>query len=240
MSPYEIAKELGYGKDGWSNIYSYCREYNITEFDFSPNAHVKKRKIDGEIASIVHGTLLGDGSLTYKGSLTVAHGEKQLDYLQWKQRKLDWLCFDSVSKKQAAEGGVYSQLPTYTIRTHVHPYLKILRRDSWVDGVKRVSPFISSPVFDELALAVWYFDDGSLNKHSGVVTIATNGFCLEDVVLLREFLMDRFGIESKLEPRRKGTHSLRVNKSKTSKFFELITSRIKDIPPSMEHKIPCQ
>lgn len=240
MTPYEIAKELGYGKHGWSNIYAYCREYGITDFDFSPNAEIKKWKIDGDIASIIHGTMLGDGSVNAKGSLSMTHGEKQLEYLKWKQEMLGWLPFQEISRRESSDVGVFSKLPTYTVRTHSHPYLKRLRKQCWDNGLKRVSPIIDSPFFNELSLAIWYFDDGSLNRNSGVVTFATNGFCLEDVHLLQTTMSDRFGIESKIEPRRTSTFAIRVNKSKTQKLFEVMMSRLPIAPPSMEYKYPCQ
>jgi hypothetical protein len=106
--------------------------------------------------------------------------------------------------------------------------------------MKRVSPIINSPFFDELSLAVWYFDDGSLNRSSGVVTFATNGFCLEDVLLLQNMMSERFGIESKIEPRRTSTFAIRVNRSKTKIFFKTLMSRLPVAPPSMEYKYPCQ
>lgn len=240
MTPSEVAKELGYGNLGWSNIYAYCREYGITGFDFSPNAGIKKRKIDGDIASIIHGTMLGDGSINAKGSLSMTHGEKQFGYLKWKYEKLDWLPLQEISRREPSDTGVFSKLPTYTVRTHSHPYLKKLRKQCWVDGLKMVSPIIESPFFNELSLAIWYFDDGSLNKSSGVVTFATNGFCLEDVYLLQEMMLERFGIESKLEPRRASTFAIRINKSKTQKLFEAMMSKIPVAPPSVEYKYPCQ
>lgn len=241
MTPYEIAKQLGYGNQGWSNVYAYCREYGITGFDFSPNAEIKKRKVDGDIASVIHGTLLGDGSLTPKGgSLTMTHGEKQLEYLKWKQEKLGWLCFQDISRRESSGIGVFSKLPSYTVRTHSHPYLKKLRAQCWRDGMKRVSAIINSPFFDGLSFAVWYFDDGSLNRSSGVVTFATNGFCLEDVHLLQNMMSERFGVESKVEPRRTSTFAIRVNKSQTQTLFKAMMSRLPVAPPSMEYKYPCQ
>jgi hypothetical protein len=72
------------------------------------------------------------------------------------------------------------------------------------------------------------------------VTFATNGFCLEDVYLLQEMMLERFGIESKLEPRRASTFAIRINKSKTQKLFEAMMSKIPVAPPSVEYKYPCQ
>ena len=240
MSPTEVAQLLGYGPLGWSNIYAYCREYNITDFDFSPNAEIKKRELAQTETSIILGTLLGDGSLTRYGALVISHGEKQLEYLEWKKEMLGWLCDSELYKRASKGDGVYSKLPTYSLRTHSHPYLHELREQLYAEKIKRVAPIIESERFDELALAVWYFDDGSLNKRYGTVTLATNGFLEEDVVLLARCLGNKFGIETKLEPRRNNTLAIRVNATKTTRFFEVI-NRVSDIlPRSMFYKLPSQ
>lgn len=239
-TPYEIADELGYGTGGWSNIYKYCRDYGITDFDFSPNAEAKGREIKGDIASVVFGTLLGDATVNSHGALAICHGEKQLPYLKWIKKKLEWLAMPRLYKSERSHKPPFSNLPTYTVRSHHHPFLKDLRERLWIDGEKRVSALLDQKYFDELSLAVWYFDDGSLNKSSGVVTFATNGFLFEDVELIRGFMLKRFCIETVLEPRRNNTYSIRINKTKTPQFFDLVKSRIKKAPPSMEYKIPSQ
>lgn len=239
-SPVEVAQLLGYGPLGWSNIYAYCREYNITDFDFSPNAEIKKREIGQTEKSIILGTLLGDGSLTRYGALVVSHGEKQLEYIEWKKKMLGWLCDSDLYKRKSKGDGVYSKFPTYSLRTHSHPYFYKLREQLYAEKIKRVAPIIESEGFDDLALAVWYFDDGSLNKRYGTVTLATNSFLKEDVVLLVEFLRDKFEVDAILEPRRNNTLSIRVNTAKAARFFEVI-NRVSDIlPKSMFYKLPSQ
>jgi hypothetical protein len=239
-TPYEIANELGYGNGGWSNIYKYCRDYGITDFDFSTNAEAKSREVKGDIASVVFGTLLGDATVNSYGALVVCHGEKQLSYLKWIKEKLGWLAMPKLYKSDRPHKPPFSKLPTYSVRSHHHPFLKELREKLWINGEKRISSLLDRCYFDELSLAVWYFDDGSLNKNSGVVTFATNGFPVVDVELIREFMRERFDIQTVLEPRRNNTYSIRINKSKTPRFFDLIKSRIEKTPPSMEYKIPSQ
>lgn len=239
MTPRMVAEALGYGPDGWSNIYAYCREYGITDFDFSPNAEIKKKEIPQPIGSVIHGTLLGDGSVNYKGIMRISHGEKQLEYLRWKQAKLDWLALPEIKKRDSSGEGPYSKLPTYSFATHSHPYLKDLRKQLFSNGYKTVTPLINSAFWDSMALAIWYMDDGSLNKSSGVVTLATNGFNTDDVHALRDKLLEKFGIMSVDEPRRNGTLALRINRTQTPRFFETIMAGL-DIPESMRYKFPSQ
>lgn len=238
MSPYEVADALGYGADGWSNIYKYCRDYGITDFDFSINAAYKNVEITQEVGAIIHGTLLGDGSLSRHGALRISHGEKQLEYLKWLHAKLSSICSTDIKKRQASGKKPYSELPTYSFLTHTIQYLKDLRESVYGGGRKRVKPLIDSKFWDAQALAIWYLDDGSLNTHSGVVTIATNSFLVEDVHLLRGYMLDKFGIKSVDEPRRNGQLAIRINKSQASHFFEVIWSA--EIPKSMRYKFPSQ
>ncbi len=239
MNPRAVAEALGYGPDGWSNIYAYCREYGIRDFDFSANAEIKRKAITPAIGSVIHGTLLGDGSVNYKGIMRISHGEKQLDYLRWKQAKLEWLAMPEIKKRNASGVGLYSKLPTYTVTTHSHPYLRQLRGVLFADKYKTATPLINSPFWDSMALAVWYMDDGSLNTNTGVVTLATNGFNSDDVHALRAGMLERFEIESVDEPRRSGTLAIRINKTKTYHFFEVIMRGL-DVPESMLYKFPSQ
>lgn len=62
MSPPQIAKALGYGEGGWSNIYAYCRKYGL-DFDFSINRELRETDFTDRQKQIVFGTLLGDGYL---------------------------------------------------------------------------------------------------------------------------------------------------------------------------------
>lgn len=159
----------------------------------------------------------------------------------WKQKQLDWLSKPGIYKRECSDMcGVYSKLPSYTMHTFSHNMLKKLREDAYVDGTKRVAPIIDDEGFDALSLTVWYFDDGSLNRKYGTVTFATNGFAKEDVVRLIRFLSDRFEIIATAEPRRNNTFAIRINPTKTVRFFNVINSRRADFPTSMLYKLPSQ
>ena len=127
-TPYEIAAELGYGKDGWSNIYAYCREYGI-DFDFSKNHELRATQFTERQQSIVYGTLLGDGYLRPTNgnsgncsySLSLCHGEKQLDYLKWKYEELG--NFVVMKDFQISTREFHSNAPTYAFSTVSHPFL---------------------------------------------------------------------------------------------------------------------
>lgn len=243
MTPYQVADELGYGPLGWSNIYAYCREYGL-KFDFTPNAEAKKVEISGEIASIIYGSFLGDGYITPGGALSLCHGEKQLDYLEWKVAILLPIMQGVIEKRLKFDNTPYSNLPVYSARSKALPFLKDMRKKLYpVEGGRPVTPIVESPHFDEMALAIWYFDDGSRNKQN--CSFATNRYSLESVQELMEALETRFDLMSVLDTV-KGTASgntqyvIRLNKDSASRLFSIVEKAMPYIPPSVKHKLPGQ
>lgn len=240
LNPYQVADLLGYGPLGWSNIYAYCREYGI-KFDFTANAEAKKVEIEGDIASIIYGSFLGDGYINPGGYLVLSHGEKQLDYLEWKMDKLHSIMRPNIEKIAPKSEPPFSQLPVYSVRSRALPFLKEMRKNLYPsDGSRPVAPIIESPHFDELALAVWYFDDGSRNNKT--CQFATNRYSLEDVDKIREVLNARFGMIS-VRYEVKGTssgeiqHLIRTNMQGSMKLFSIINKVMPYIPPSVRHKV---
>lgn len=243
MTPYQVAELLGYGPLGWSNIYAYCREYGI-EFDFTVNAEAKKVEIKGDVASIMYGSFLGDGYINPGGYLVLSHGEKQLDYLEWKVQKLNEIMNPKINKVASKSQPPFSQLPVYSARSKALPFLKEMRCKLYPsDGSRPVTPIVESPHFDEMALAVWYFDDGTRSKYN--CRFCTNRYSLESVRELMDALETRFELKSVLDTV-KGTASgdtqymIRLNKDSASRLFSIVEKAMPYIPPSVKHKLPGQ
>jgi len=243
LTPYQVAELLGYGPLGWSNIYACCREYGI-EFDFTVNAEAKKVEIKGDIASIMYGSFLGDGYINPGGYLVLSHGEKQLDYLEWKVQKLNEIMNPKINKVASKSQPPFSQLPVYSARSKALPFLKEMRGKLYPsDGSRPVTPIIESPHFDELALAIWFFDDGS--KNNKTCQFATNRYSIEDVDLLCDVLDAKFGIKSVRDMMRstssgKEQYIIRTNTQGGMRLFSIINKVMPYIPPSVRHKVPGQ
>lgn len=238
LTPYVVADKLGYGKGGWSNVYAYCREYGI-EFDFTVNADLRNTSFTPEQWSIVVGTLLGDGSLQSHGtmktsySLRFAHGEKQMEYLEWMKGQLfPFISSDAVPYKHK-KTSIHNHAPVHTYRTCSHPSLTQLRKDFYPNDKKTVSIEWLNQV-DELALAVWYMDDGSLNKRYGTMTFCTNGFSHEEHLLIQQWFLDRWNLPVVIENRRNNQYSIRVNASVAKHLREILRPYI---PPCMSYKV---
>ena len=239
LAPKEIAKKLGYGKDGWSNIYAYCREYGL-EVDHSINHELRSVPFTERQKDILYGTLLGDGYLrpTNGGksncsySLALCHGEKQLNYLKWKRKEFENFVTSTGFAVNARP--FKGNAPTYAFSTISHPFLKEARsvcystngkKDITAEWMEKISP---------LALAVWYMDDGSLNKKYHTIVLCTNSFSLNGQMLAIGHLRDRFGLHAVLESRRNDQTVIRINASESRKFMDIVSPHV---PSCMSYKL---
>ena len=236
LTPVQIANKLGYGEGGWSNIYKYCRDYGI-EFDFSPNYDLRAVPFTSRQKEIALGSLLGDAYLRPSGkshksaALSFTHGEKQKGYLDWKLSEFQ----NFVTQKSYYRNIVdfHGNLPTYSFSTISHPYLAELRALCYIEGRKTVtSEWLKQ--LSPLSLAVWYMDDGSINKRYHTIVLCTNMFTLDEQILLIDHLRFQFGVEAVIEPRRNNQSVLRINASKRYRFLELVAPHI---PECMSYKL---
>ena len=233
MTPCQVASHLGYGEGGWSNIYKYCRDYGI-DFDYSINHDLRATEFSQRQKDICFGSLLGDAYLRPSGnnaSLSFTQGEKQLDYLRWKYHEFS----NFVTNKDfyISRHDFRGNLPTYSFSTISHPFLGLVRRLCYPDGRKKVSRLWLEQL-SPLSVAVWYMDDGSINKRYKTITLCTNSFCVEEQQLLIEYLENSYGITAKLEPRRNGQFVLRINASQSKAFLDIVAPHI---PDCMNYKL---
>jgi hypothetical protein len=239
LTPYQIAKALGYGEGGWSNIYAYCREYGL-EFDYSINHELRKKDFTQRQKEIVFGTLLGDGYLRPTNgnsqncsyALSCCHGEKQLEYLKWKFS--EFADFVTTKDFRSDNREFHGNAPTYQFSTVSHPFLKEAHDICyWNNGKKDISLQWLEQL-TPLSIAVWYMDDGSLNKRYHTIVLCTNSFSLAGQQLAIDYLKDRFDISAVLEPRRNQQTVIRINASQSRKFMDLVGPHI---PSCMSYKL---
>jgi len=126
--------------------------------------------------SVLVGTLLGDAYLSgmrkphHLVSLKFQHGIKQRDYLKWKMLELQPLFLDQKSKEDSYFHPKQNKTYPYVwTLSYGHPVLVRFKRlfysrsdEECVPPIhkKMITPEILEMV-DDLALAVWYLDDGS-------------------------------------------------------------------------------
>lgn len=233
LTPNQIAVKLGYGEGGWSNIYKYCRDYGI-DFDFSINHELRSVPFTQSQKDIALGSILGDAYLRPSGnsySLSFTHGEKQLSYLEWKLSMFDNFIVTKDFYKY--ETTFHGNAPIYSFSTITHPYLLDLHKLCYPNGKKVVSQHWLD-LLSPLSLAVWYMDDGSINKRYGTIVLCTNSFSTEEQLLIIDYLLSRWNIEAKLELRRNNQYVIRINSSQRYRFFDIVSSHI---PDCMSYKL---
>lgn len=233
LTPYQVAERLGYGSGGWSNIYAYCREYGI-KFDFSKNHELRSVPFTQRQKEVALGSLLGDAYLRPSGrsfALSFTHGEKQKAYLEWKLSEFE--NFVATKDFWVSHREFRGNAATYSFATITHPFLLELHKLCYPRGRKYVSPEWLNQL-SPLSLAVWYMDDGSRNRRYKTITLCTNSFSYEEHVTMVEYFISRYGIEPKIESRRNGQFSLRINASNSGDFLRIITPYI---PNCMRYKI---
>jgi recombination protein RecA len=195
-----------------------------------------------EQRQLILGSLLGDGSLAPSSTgyfFRLCHGDPQLEYLLWKQSILQEL---SPAARKSYQKLFRGKLNTqHHIHTIVHPEFDQIRDWSYQGKTRIITPEILDSI-DAFGLAVWYMDDGSFLKayNSRQVVFCTDRYSKEEVDLLQRWLLEKFGIETVLQPcktRVGDRFRLRINRTKAARFFEVVKPYM---CPSMEYKLPEQ
>lgn len=178
--------------------------------------------------SILVGSLLGDASCHRSEKRTssqvcFSHGIEQRDYLLFKREAFGSLSGQVVEVPSGFEGGkpvlrFYLGVTDETckIRDHmVDDGVHASGRRRW-----RPTPWLLGQV-DELALAVWFLDNGSVSKASTTCTLHTERFSEEVNRSLADFLSTRFGVEAVLQESR-GLWFLRFNAAACRRLLEIV------------------
>lgn len=137
----------------------------------------------------------GDGHFTKEQSSTTYSSYitncKYKEYLEFKQKLLGNLCTQNIGY---TEKNGYSQTPIYRIQTY---------KNKSISDIKNLSTEESLNLMDELGLALWIYDDGSLHKDKYFYNLNTQAFTKEiNEDLLIPFL-DQYGIKAKSTIERK-------------------------------------
>ena len=149
-----------------------------------------------EQVNAIMGSLLGDGCLRKcsdraKG-LRWNHGEKQMEYLQWKYRALsEFARREPYTEPNPGYGSTWAilELRSLGILHSLHTLL-------YPNGAQRktVTMAYLSEITHPIALAWWFMDDGTRQAGYNTGKICTNGFSQEENELLADWLLYRWGV----------------------------------------------
>jgi hypothetical protein len=120
-----------------------------------------------EKKELIIGMLIGDGSITKKGSFLITHSIKQQEYFYYKKEILEsfGLCFSKIYTREKTEYLIQNITAKFNevlrIYSNTTPLLKQLRKDFYPEGKKIIPDNI------EITPKMWsyiYQDDGRQNK----------------------------------------------------------------------------
>jgi len=214
--------------------------------------YTNRERITQRQRAVIMGAALGDGHLALTGSamrgrLSMTHGVTQKDYLDYKVQLLGNL----VRSKSRFDSGVgtYSKTGTYRATTLSRPEIAQIRHDLYGEEKKKRISRTYLEQLDELGLALWYLDDGSLitakyrYKRVGDggtsvysttrSTLSMYGFPAADVREVCLWLQERWGVESRITVTAKGP-MIWLTVSGTQRLHEIIALYT---PPVMQYKL---
>jgi hypothetical protein len=179
--------------------------------------------------SIILGSVLGDGHLRRvknraNAFLEINHSSKQKEYVDWKYVELESLVNSSPRLYKNGRDRT-----AYRFTTRQHPELTAMMDLFYQDG-KKIIP--DNLILDEIALAVWYMDDGSKCRDNDIYlnTQQLDQISQKKLVVA---LKKCFGLEIRMN---KDKHYMRLRFLKRS--VPLLMNLIQNyVVPSMGYKI---
>jgi hypothetical protein len=163
-------------------------------YDKSPQVRqllYNKLELTQRQRSIIIGSILGDGSICKKGHISVRN--TYLQYFQCKERK-EYLFWKAIELQPFVRDIYQIKCGTYFMDTVSYTIFNEFYDLFWIGGKggRKIVPNNIEDYLDELALAVWFQDDGYLGECHSI--ISTQGFSLKDNGTLVQAIENKFSI----------------------------------------------
>lgn len=239
LSDSEIAKKIGLTL---GQVHRLRNKYNLRTME-QWERHPKRHLDDYEI-SIMIGVILGDGHLrkrrgkrTYP-QVMLEQSDKHREYIYWLKDQLsDWVVNKSITTNRKFNKKSNKYYHSLSFQTVCHPAFEELYYGFYKNGKKVINRFLVEKYFNNLSLAIWVMDDGTLSGKCRRNAIATNDFSKDEVNWLRKFLEKKFGLKSWI-CKRAGkfniSYEIAFDKKSSVKIREIIGDLV---IPSMQHKL---
>ncbi len=187
------------------------------------------------IHSVLVGSLLGDACLSVNGQayrVRFDHSASARDYAVWKHSLLAPIAhaLRECTVHDPRTGREYRHV---RFDTRTLPELRWYAEQFYPNARKGVPAAIEN-LLTELALAVWYMDDGHRRQDCNALRINTHSFTCEEVQRLSDAVYHRFGIRTKLHRAVAKQWVLYIPSGEAVRFCNIIRHHV---PPSMEYKL---
>ena len=222
-----------------------------------PKIDVSPLRCSHDFNGAVIGMALGDAYLDsyanrekahdpriHKARLQLAHGEKQRGYFLWKISLVrNYLTFTSMQENKCMLGGKeYKSVKAMSLGSkklsYLYPKLYQFRK-------KRVTRKILNRL-TTLGLAIWYMDDGYLEKKKApdgsyypgrAARLHTEGFSHEEILVIISYFKEVLGISALAVRCTNGHEALWFNTENAKKLFDLVRPYVLRIE-CMKYKLP--
>lgn len=210
--------------------------------DITPGMKVATKYLDPseDQMEVIIGGLLGDMSvqrLSRVGTLSLGHSKKQEDWFDFKLDKLKDFNWGNKHYQTYNFNNGYPPSETVGAKSKGSiSFAKIYDRWYGKEG-KLVDREQVEKYFSPKMLAIWYCDDGSINRSgkNPYSTISTNGFSKEDVEWLVD-LLNKNNIKSNIsQDKRYDQYYIHISTVGTKILSDYIGAYV---PPSMRYKLP--
>lgn len=192
---------------------------------------------------IIYGSLMGDCGKMSSSSIKMKQSTKQKEYLMWKYEELK----EHVSLHSLQEHSTYDErynkvYHTIIFYTNANTQIEEIVTQFYSSGRKCVSKGILDNL-DELSLAVWHMDDGTVDwnfrsKEYGwnsqpSISLCTDSFTVEECELIVEWFKTKYKLEPVIRFSAKKHPHIKFNTKHTEKFLNIVRPYI---IPSMQYK----
>jgi len=227
----EIADHFGVTK---SSVAQYLNFLGVEKF--RRVKEIKDPELTDRQKSILVGTILGDAHLNQARTrryayLYLNHGWKQETYLRWKVNQLQPLFKQppSYTKRLSVRGNSVNAISrSFPMLTDLH---QLFYRPK-----KQISAEILEQV-DDIALAVWFADDGTCHIHPwrarSTLGLLLGGVTQEEIQLVEDWIWDRWRIAVKQHKKTECT-TLYFGVTQAEQLAELISPHL---PICMSYKL---
>lgn len=187
----------------------------------------------------LHGLLLGDGHVTKNYLYTQTFGQHAEPFAQYVFNTLRKYCTPkglyTYKVKSGKDSPLYQRWIVRTKTLDIFKYYHDLyyRLNSEGKYIK-ILPLNIEENLTPISFAFFLMSDGHFHKTKHIIKLCTNNYTKAEVELLSKTILNKFGIENKLEHVRKEQYVLRFKKSVVPQIQELVK---KHMIPSLMYRI---
>lgn len=217
-------------KYGWSyhSIYHLYKKWNI--HPMKKGDDIRKIDVSDEQKQIVIGSLLGDGSISKQGRLTLCHGSKQIEYLMWKVLLMSPF-MSKISLRHSIDKRSGKLNAGWVSYSTTHSYFKEMWGLFYPHG-KKVFPDLTD--ISPLSLAIWYMDDGTYTQEYGFSYLCTQCFTEDENHKIANLLSNQYHINTKVHHAGQGKFRIGMNRDASMTLFSIVG---RFIHPSLMYKM---